>query len=179
MDPIGAAAALPDRLDRMLFQEFAQISPGRGAACFGEADGFAQGHAAREALRFGIQQPIEQFLLPVVEAAVTVAPPESRLAPHCINHGAIGDRLCRELLQEPAQPSRDIEISSLAALQNFVIRLALARNLSRDAEGAGRQPLLNIGSAVLCQKPISDGTGQAAVAVFIGVEGTVIAFGAL
>ena len=49
MDAVRAAAALPDRLDRLLFHEFAQISPGRGASCFGEADGFAQGHAAREA----------------------------------------------------------------------------------------------------------------------------------
>ena len=38
-----------------------------------------QGHVGHEDLRFGIQQPIEQFLLAVVEAAVTVAPPESRL----------------------------------------------------------------------------------------------------
>ena len=57
MDAISAAAALPDRLDRLLFHEFAQITPGRGAAHFGEADGLAQGHAAREALRFVIHQP--------------------------------------------------------------------------------------------------------------------------
>jgi hypothetical protein len=57
MDALSAAAALPDRLDRLLFQEFSQIAPGRGAANFYEANGFAQDHAAREALRFGIQQP--------------------------------------------------------------------------------------------------------------------------
>ena len=57
MDAVGAAAALPDRLDRMLFHEFAQITPGRSAAHLGEAYGFAQGHSAREALRFVIHQP--------------------------------------------------------------------------------------------------------------------------
>ena len=61
MDPIGAAAALPDRLDRLLFHEFAQITPVRSAAHFGEADGLAQGHAAREALRFGIQRRLSSF----------------------------------------------------------------------------------------------------------------------
>ena len=93
MDPVGAAATLPDRLDRMLFHEFAQITPGRGPTHFGEVDGFAQGHAARETLRFGIQQPIEQFLLAVVEAAVPVALPKSHLAPHRIDHHPVGEAL--------------------------------------------------------------------------------------
>ena len=56
MDAVCAAAALPDRLDGLLFHEFAHIAPGRSAFHLGEADGLAQGHAARRTLRFGIQQ---------------------------------------------------------------------------------------------------------------------------
>ena len=157
MDAIGAAAAFADRLDRLLLDELGQIAPGRGAAHLGQADGLAQGHAAREPLRFGIQQAIEQFLLAAVETAVAVAPPERRLAPHRNDHGAIGGRRCRQLLQEPAQPACDIQISPLAALQCRVIALPLPQDLGGDAQG-GKQS-------------IGDGTGEATVAVFIGVEG--------
>jgi len=56
VDAVSTAAALPDRLDRLLLYQFKQIAPGRGTAHLGEADGLAQGYAAREPLRFGIQQ---------------------------------------------------------------------------------------------------------------------------
>ena len=55
MDAIGAAAALADRLDRLQVHQFGQVTPGRGTAHLGEADGLAQGHAAREPLWFSIQ----------------------------------------------------------------------------------------------------------------------------
>ena len=157
MDAIGAAAAFADRLDRLLLHQLGQIAPGRGTAHLGEADGLAQGQTARETLRFGIQQSIEQFLLAAVESAVPVAPPEGRLAPHRIDHGAIGGRRCRQLLQEPAQPACDIQISRVAALQCRVIALPLPQDLGGDAQG-GKQS-------------IGDGTGEATVAVFIGVVG--------
>lgn len=79
VDAVSTAAALTDRLDCLLVRQFGQIALGRGAAHLGEADGLAQGHAAREPLRFGIQQAVEQFLLAAVEAAMAVAPPESGL----------------------------------------------------------------------------------------------------
>jgi len=79
VDAVSTAAALTDRLDCLLVRQFGQIAPGRGTAHLGEADGLAQGHAAREPLRFGIQQAIEQFLLAAVEAAMAVAPTESGL----------------------------------------------------------------------------------------------------
>jgi hypothetical protein len=56
MEAIGAAAALSDRLNCLLLHQLGEIAPGCGAAHLGEADGLAQGHAARESLRFGIQQ---------------------------------------------------------------------------------------------------------------------------
>ena len=108
VDAIGAAAALTDRLDRPQVYEFGQAMLGGGAAHLGDADGLAQGDAARTPLRFSIQQPIEQFLLSAVDSAVPVAPPEGRLAPHRIDHRTMGGRRCRELFQEPAQPGRDI-----------------------------------------------------------------------
>lgn len=55
MDAIGAAVALADWLDRPQVHQFGQVTPGGGAAHLGEADGHAQGHAAREPLRFSIQ----------------------------------------------------------------------------------------------------------------------------
>ena len=88
-EAIGAAPAVADRLDRLPFHQLGQIAPGRDAAHLGEADGLAQGHAARESLRFGIQQAIQQFLLAAVKPAVAMAPLEGRLALHRIDHGAI------------------------------------------------------------------------------------------
>ena len=55
MDAISAAVALTDWLDRPQLHQFGQVTPGRGTAHLGEADGLAQGHAAREPLRFSIQ----------------------------------------------------------------------------------------------------------------------------
>ena len=55
MDAISAAATLTDRLDRPQHHQFGQATPGGGTAHLGEADGLAQGLAAREPLRFSIQ----------------------------------------------------------------------------------------------------------------------------
>ena len=147
-EAIGTAPAVADRLDRLPFHQLGQIAPGRDAAHLGEADGLAQGHAARESLRFGIQQAIQQFLLAAVNPAVALAPPEGRLALHRIDHGAIVNFPCAELLQKPVQPAGDIQISPLAVLQCLVVALPLPQNLSGDAQGSDRQHLLALGCAV-------------------------------
>jgi hypothetical protein len=118
-DAIGAAAALADRFYRLVFHQIGQITPGRGTAHLGEADGLAQGYAAYETLRFGIQQP----------ASIT-APWVAAAAVSC------------------------------------------SRNqLSQPVTSSSPRRLLGLGLAVLGEKTVGDRPGQAAVAVFIGVEG--------
>ena len=134
-------------------------------------DGLAQAEAAREAFGLGIKQAVEKFLLAGIEAAVAVVPPEGGLAAHGVDHGLVELGGGDQLLQKPDQPVGEIEIAPLAMLQHGVVTLPLAQDLGRKTQGAAHQHLTAGRASCLSQETVADRSGQAAIAVVVGVEG--------
>ena len=90
----------------------AQAAP-IGAADVGEADDLSQRHPAFEPIGLSIPQPIEQFLLALIEAAVAVPPPEQRHGLNRTHHLRVTGSVSPHLLQKPDQPGRHLKIGAL------------------------------------------------------------------
>src|SRR6185295_2866915 len=75
----GVAASLAGRYEKALGDQIGELAPGRGTAGAGQGHVFASADAAGKALRAGVEQPVQDLALPLVDLGGLKAQPVARL----------------------------------------------------------------------------------------------------